>query len=147
MLLCSVTCLALVLSGWTALGAEKVFDFREEKLNTLPRGFRSAITGEGTPGEWKVIQDEVPSLMQPLTPQAQPLGRRPVLGQVARDRTDEHFPVLIYEDESFNDFTLTTRFKLVEGEDEQMAGIAFRIQDERNYYYIRASGLGSTFHF
>src|SRR5262245_52237519 len=112
MLCRSITCLAFLLSGWTVLSAEKVFDFREEKLNTMPRGFRSAITGEGAPGEWKVIQDEVPPLMQVLTPQAQPLGRRPVLAQVARERTDEHFPVLIYEDESYNDFTLTTRFKL-----------------------------------
>jgi hypothetical protein len=147
MLCRAITCLALVLSGWPSLGAEKVFDFRDEKINAMPRGFRSAVTGEGTPGDWKVVQDDVPSLMQTLTPQAQPLGRRPVLAQVARDRTDEHFPVLIYEDESFSDFTLTTRFKLVDGEDEQMAGIAFRVQDERNYYYIRASSLGSTFHF
>jgi Domain of Unknown Function (DUF1080) len=147
MLCRSITCVAILLSGWTALSAEKVFDFREDKLNTQPRGFRSAVTGEGTPGEWKVVQDDVPSLMPALTPQAQPLGRRPVLAQVARDRTDEHFPVLLYEDETFNDFTLSTRFKLVEGEEEQMAGIAFRAQDEKNYYYIRASGRGSTFHF
>ena len=31
--------------------------------------------------------------------------------------------------------------------DEQMAGIAFRIQDENNYYYIRSSALGGTFYF
>jgi hypothetical protein len=28
-----------------------------------------------------------------------------------------------------------------------MAGLAFRIQDEKNYYYVRASGLGNTFYF
>jgi hypothetical protein len=36
---------------------------------------------------------------------------------------------------------------LVEGAREQMAGIAFRFVDERNFYYIRASGLGNTFYF
>jgi hypothetical protein len=30
---------------------------------------------------------------------------------------------------------------------EQMAGIAFRIQNESNYYVVRASSLGSTFRF
>ena len=124
-----------------------MLDFQHEKINETPRGFRSAVTGEGSPGSWKVILDEVPSLMEPISPQAKPLGRRPVLAQLARETTDEHFPVLILEDETYSDFTLTTRFKLVDGAEEQMAGIAFRIQDENNYYYIRASGLGSTFHF
>jgi hypothetical protein len=30
---------------------------------------------------------------------------------------------------------------------EQMAGIAFRIRDETNYYVVRASSLGNTFRF
>jgi len=55
--------------------------------------------------------------------------------------------MLIYEEEVFGDFILATRFKIVEGVEEQMAGIAFRIQDERNYYYMRASALGGTFTF
>src|SRR4029078_4990880 len=45
------------------------------------------------------------------------------------------------------DFVLTTRFKTVDGLFEQMAGIAFRIQDTNNYYYVRASSLGNTFRF
>jgi hypothetical protein len=147
MLRASITTIVVLLSAWVALAAEKIFDFREDKVNESPRGFRSAVTGEGRPGEWKVILDEVPSLMEPVFPGAKPLGRRPVLAQLARETTDEHFPVLIFEDETFSDFTLTTRFKLVDGAEEQMAGIAFRVQDENNYYYIRASGLGSTFHF
>jgi hypothetical protein len=35
----------------------------------------------------------------------------------------------------------------VSGKAEQMAGIAFRIQDETNYYVLRASSLGNTFRF
>ena len=147
MLCRSIICLLVVLSGISGFGAELVFDFKQDKTNEAPRGFRSAVTGEGSPGDWKVLLEEVPSLLPAISPQAKPLGRRPVLAQVARETTDEHFPVLIYEDETFSDFTVTTRFKLVDGAEEQMAGIAFRVQDEKNYYYIRASGLGSTFHF
>src|SRR5262249_5664657 len=40
-----------------------------------------------------------------------------------------------------------TQFKTVSGTAERMAGIAFRIQDETNYYIVRASSLGSTFRF
>jgi hypothetical protein len=39
------------------------------------------------------------------------------------------------------------RFKMVDGVEEQMAGVAFRLQDERNYYYVRASALGNTLAF
>lgn len=139
--------LAVFLSGGAAFGAEKVFDFRQDKLNETPRGFRSTLAGTGQPGEWKIVQDEFPSMLAPLSPNAPGGGKRPVVAQLSRDRTDERFPMLVYEGETFGDFTLTTRFKLVDGAVEQMAGVAFRIQDERNYYYIRASGLGGTFYF
>src|SRR6185436_17050422 len=86
----------VVLSGWhSALAAEKVFDFREEKTGETPRAFRSAVAGEGQPGDWRVIQEEEPPLMAPVSPVARPLPKRPVLAQVARDKTDEHFPLLI----------------------------------------------------
>jgi hypothetical protein len=139
--------LAVFLSGGAVFGAEKVFDFRQDKLNETPRGFRSMLAGTGQRGEWKIVQDELPSLLAPLSPNAPGGAKRPVVAQLSRDRTDERFPMLVYEEETFGDFTLTTRFKLVDGAVEQMAGIAFRLQDERNYYYIRASGLGGTFYF
>jgi hypothetical protein len=105
------------------------------------------VSGEGKPGEWRILLDDVAPLLPPLTKQAKPTYKRAVLAQVAQDPTDEHFPLLIYDGQIFEDFTLTTRFKLVAGEKERMAGIAFRLQDENNYYYIRASGLGNTFNF
>jgi hypothetical protein len=138
---------AVLLSGSAALGAEKVFDFRHDPLNETPHGFRSTLAGTGQPGEWKIIEDDLPAAFAPASPNAPVRRRIPVLAQLSRDRTDEHFPILVYEDETFGDFTLTTRFKLVDGAVEQMAGIAFRLQDERNYYYIRASALGNSFYF
>lgn len=128
-------------------GAELAFDFRQEKVGETPRGFTSMLAGSGLPGEWKIVEDEVPSLLAPLSPNAPRGGRQGVLAQLSKDTTDERFPMLVYADETFGDFTLTTRFKLVSGTAEQMAGIAFRIQDEKNYYYIRASGLGNSFYF
>ena len=40
-----------------------------------------------------------------------------------------------------------TRFKTVDGVIEQMAGMAFRVQDEKNFYVVRASSLGNKFRF
>ena len=127
--------------------AEKVFDFSGLKPGELPPGFRSSVSGEGKPGEWKIVMDELQSAFPPIFPNTPNSNKRAVLAQVSRDRTDEHSPVLVYDDETFGDFTLTTRFKLVEGEVEQMAGIVFRYLDEKNFYYIRASGLGNSFYF
>ena len=137
----------LALLALTAVAAERRFDFSDVRENQVPPGFRSTVTGKGKPGDWHVVQDEVPPLLPPLSPQAPTVAKRPVLGQFAQDPADEHFPLLIYEDEAFDNFTLTTRFKTVKGVIEQMAGIAFRIQNETNYYVIRASSLGNTFRF
>jgi hypothetical protein len=130
------------LAGW---GAEKVFDFGTYPLNRPPAGFRSLLAGQGTPGEWKVIEADVPSLLTPFSPGAKPTLRQAAVAQLSRDKTDERFPILMFEEETFGDFTLTTRFKIVDGQEEQMAGIAFAIQDENNYSYVRASALGGTF--
>lgn len=127
--------------------AERKFDFSEVGENNPPPGFRSTVTGQGKPGDWKIIMDEVPPLLEPLTARATAVARKPVLAQLAQDPTDEHFPLLIYEGETIGDFTLTTRFKTVKGTVEQMAGVAFRIQNETNYYVVRASSLGNTFRF
>jgi len=130
-----------------AAAAERKFDFSEAVDGRPPAAFRSTVSGTGKPGDWRIILDEVPSLLPPITPGVASHARRPVLAQLSQDPADEHYPLLVLEDEVFADFTLTTRFKLVGGTNEQMAGIAFRIQDEKNYYYVRASGLGGTFYF
>lgn len=139
--------ISLIALGSTASAAERRFDFDAVPLNDIPPGFRSALSGSGTPGVWKIVLDEVPSLIPPITPNAPADPKRKVLAQVSGDITDERFPLLIFDEETYGDFTFSTRLKMAGGAIEQMAGIAFRLQDERNYYYVRASALGNTFRF
>ena len=129
------------------MAAEKVFDLTSAKINEAPPGFRSVLSGTGQPGEWKVVLDDVPLTFAPVTREAAQTRKIPVIAQLSQDRTDERFPLLVYEDEVFGDFKLTVRLKTVGGAVEQMAGVAFRLQDERNYYVVRASTLGRTFRF
>lgn len=129
-----------------AFGAELRLDFQDAPTNQPPPGFRATLAGNGKPGEWRVLLEELPPLIAAATP-GPATDRRPVLAQLSRDPTDERFPLLIYEEQSFDDFTLVTRFKTVGGAVEQMAGIAFRVQDEKNFYVVRASSLGNTFKF
>lgn len=127
--------------------ADRTFDFVDVPLNTTPPGFRSMLAGSGAPGDWRVVEDEVPSALPSLSGQSTRRTIRRVLAQVARDPVDERFPILVYEGELFGDFKATVQVKMMEGVKEQMAGLAFRIQDEKNYYYVRASALGGSLYF
>lgn len=133
--------------AFTSNGAELIFDFTGTPADKLPGGFRSLLAGRGKPGEWKVIHDELPSELAPLSDKGSATTRRAVIAQTGFDTTDERFPILLYDKETFGDFTLTTRFKLVDGVMEQMAGIAFHVRDADNFYVIRASGMGNNVRF
>jgi hypothetical protein len=135
--------LSIVLSS----AAELRLNFADFKVDEKPPGFDSRLAGEGKPGDWRIIMDEVPPLLAPLTEQAPVVTKRAVLAQLAADPTDERFPLLVYQGETFGNFKLSVRFKIMSGQKEQMAGIAFRLQDEKNFYVIRASALGKNVRF
>src|ERR1051325_7209800 len=137
----------LALLPLPVLAAERKFDFNALREGQIPPGFRSAVTGQGRPGDWKMILDDAPSAFPSLSSPVAAVTKRAVIAQLAQEPTDEHFPLLIFEDEIFADFTLTTRFKTIAGEKERMAVLAFRIQNETNYYVVRASSLGNTLRF
>jgi len=138
---------AVALSTSAARGAERFFDFSSLPEGRPPEGFVSALTGSGPPGDWKVVLAAAPTAFKPLTPNAPAGGKVGVLAQLSADPTEERFPALIFADEVFGDFTFTTKFKCVAGKVEQMAGVAFRYQDPKNYYVVRASGLGNNVRF
>ena len=62
--------LLAALLAWTASGAERVFNFGEYPFDQTPSNFVSAVSGRGDPGDWKVMLDEVPSLMPARDPNA-----------------------------------------------------------------------------
>jgi hypothetical protein len=135
--------LAWVLGGASVvLGAEKVFDFSTQLDGDRPANFTSAVAGEDEPGDWRV--KEVPLGEVGASSVS---TREVVVAQLARNPTDEHFPLLIYDEEVYRDFTLSAQIKLVEGEVERMGGLAFRLVNPTNFYVVRLSGLGNTVRF
>jgi hypothetical protein len=139
--------LALAVS---ASGAEIKIAFSEIAVGQSPTNFHHALAGTGQPGNWKIVADESPSALAPLMPQIASTAhtvRRPVLAQLSQDPTDEHFPMLIYDGQTFKDFKLATQFKIVGGTAEQMAGIVFRFENASNFYVLRASALGHNVRF
>jgi hypothetical protein len=120
----------------SATGAELRLDFGPAGVDATPPGFTNVLAGGGRPGLWRAVREEGPD----APPQI-------VLAQTSADVKDERFPMLVYEPGTFDDFTLTTKFKIVDGVAEQMAGIVFRYQDEKSFYVVRASALGSNVRF
>jgi hypothetical protein len=151
--------LALAVLARHLNAAERRFDFSTAPTNAPPPGCASTLSGEGKPGDWRVLLDAVPLESNALTTvplessnmvkaaTAPRMALKSVIGQVARDTTDNHYPMLMLGSEQYGDFTFTTRFKIVAGDKEQIAGVAFRLQDENNFYVARANVLSGTFYF
>ena len=127
--------------------AEIKFDFGQSPDGKLPPGFMSLVSGTGKPGDWTVM-DEITSPATPLilsniTTTLLANTVRPILAASSTDPAAGHCPILLFTNETFVDFNLTTHLKIVSGTTAPEAGIAFRVQDEKNYYVIRASTVGN----
>ncbi|MGP8199712.1 MAG: hypothetical protein ACLQU4_09450 [Limisphaerales bacterium] len=134
------------ITGWAvgASAAQIQFDFSKDAVDQTPPGFLSLVTGRGEAAHWKVVEEQVPPILAPLEPNAPGnTAKRAVLTVQSFNLDEDHFPVLLYTNEIFSDFTLTTRFKLAGGIVEPSAGLIFRAQDQSNYYVLRASAEGN----
>lgn len=127
--------------------ADRTFDFSTNTVGALPEGWRSFRAGTGKPADWKIVHADVPPLLAPISPNAPQVTKQAVLSQTNLDPTDERFPVVIFDQDRYADFNLSVRFKIVGGAIEQIAGVVFRVQDERNFYVVRASSLGGNLRF
>jgi hypothetical protein len=142
--------ISLLLSFACALlasAADTAFDLTTAPPGQPPKGFRSTLAGSGPSGDWKVLLVDAPTAFAPLAAAAAATRKIPAIAQLSTDPTDERFPLLIYEDQVLGDFTFSLRFNIVSGSIEQMAGVVFRLQDERNFYVVRASARGRNFRF
>ena len=124
--------------------AQIEFDFSLDPVGQQPPGFLNTVTGRGEPAQWKVVEEPVPPILAPIEPNApEHTTQRAVLTVQSFNLGEDHFPVLLFTNEIFGDFTLTTRFKIGGGIVEPSAGVVFRAQDQSNYYVVRASAEGN----
>ena len=135
----------LALGIFPAAAAERVFDWGEYELDRTPPGFLSTAPAEAAGGLWRIILDEVAPVMEPLSPKAARLARRPVLAQISQSDAARQLPMFIYKGADYGDCKIATRFKLAGGVLQQTAGIVFRFQNESNFYVARASASGRSF--
>ncbi|HEV2693653.1 MAG TPA: family 16 glycoside hydrolase [Verrucomicrobiae bacterium] len=136
-----------LLLALSASAATLEFNFADYEYNSTPTNFQSVLFGGGSPPVWKIISAEMPSAFSPLTGNTPSLNRVKVLAQTGEDMTDEHFPMFIYPGDIYRNFKFSTKFKIVSGITEEMAGIAFRFQNVSNFYVVRVSAAGHNVRF
>lgn len=112
---------------------ERVWNFDKDTAGKAPQGFSSALTGQGTIGEWTVMKE--------ATAPSQPN----VLAQTSQDKTDYRFALAIAEETNYKDLALSVKFKAISGKVDQGAGLIFRLRDKDNYYTVRANALENNF--
>ena len=95
----------------------------------LPAGWTVAMTHDGAPPRWEIVQDQ----SAPSPPN--------VLAQVSRDSTAGRFPLAIWDATTIRDGEVSVAFKTVDGSVDQAAGIVWRYRDPNNYYIVRANAL------
>jgi len=106
-------------SGPQELFTKESWNFDEDSPGDPPAG------AEGFSGTWEVRPDSD----APTEPNA-------------LCQTEEaQFPALALSDEEYTDLAMTTSFKPISGEEDQAAGLIFRVQDAGNYYIVRANAL------
>ena len=123
----------IVVSSAAAQSGKRTWNFDQSPVGRLPAGFTSALTGQGTVGQWSVMKDDT----APSAPN--------VLAQTSADATDYRFPLAIADDTSYRDLALSVKFKTLSGKVDQGAGLVFRLRDKDNYYIVRANALEDNY--
>ena len=99
-----------------------------------PDKFTFGLTGSGSPGEWRVVDD------------AGALNGR-ALAQLSKDRTDYRFPLAIYKSASAQNLDVVIHFKPVSGDVDRAGGVAIRLTTPNDYYVVRANALEDNVRF
>ncbi len=125
--------LTAAMTNASAQTGKRAWSFDQDPVGKMPSGFTSALTGQGTIGQWSVMKDD----SAPSPPN--------VLAQTSTDPTDYRFPLAIADDTNYKDLALDVKFKTISGKVDQGAGLVFRLKDKDNYYIVRANALEDNF--
>lgn len=123
-----VYCVGVLLCA-ALTASTQIFDFNKDKPGGPPKGFSTALTGQGKAGVWVVMKDD-----------AAP-NQGNVLAQMDADATGYRFPLCVYDGVTAKDLDISVKFKPVSGKKDQAAGVVWRYRDKDNYYIVRANAL------
>jgi len=98
--------------------------FDQNALGALPAGWRSGVTGRGSP-LWAVEAD----------------ATAPSKPNVLKQSGSGTFPWCVRTDASLPDGYVEVKFKPISGREDQAGGVVWRFKDGDNYYVARANAL------
>lgn len=125
---------AMAFMGLPVAALAQAVTFGDAPFGAPPSAFELGLTGQGTPGDWKIVEDVTAA------------GGR-ALAQVSVDRTDYRFPLAAYRQLTARNVEVTAHFKPVAGTVDQAGGVAVRLADFDNYYLARANALEDNVSF
>jgi len=104
-----------------------VFDFDHDAAGKPPKGFSLAVTGAG------------PSILWEVRPDSHAPSKPNILAQSGKAEPGENFALAILDGKILQFGEAAVRFKTVNGEEDQAAGIVWRYKDPQTYYVVRAN--------
>jgi hypothetical protein len=123
-------CLILALIGSTLHAANAALDLSKQKLGKAPKGFTAKVAGEGKAGKAVVREGQIPAI----------IGGDKIKGRLLEvtggGKNANHYTLIMLDALAPNDFSGSVRFRIIGGNIMPVAGIAFRAQDEKNYYLL-----------
>ncbi len=117
-----------------AIGLAQSISFADVPPSAVPTDFEPMRTGPGEFGRWQVVEDNDAS------------GGKAV-AQVSEDPTVNRFPLLVHKPTTLVDVEIRTKVKPVAGWVDQAGGLVVRLQDQDNYYLVRANALEDNVRF
>ncbi|HNX36322.1 MAG TPA: hypothetical protein PKM57_16995 [Kiritimatiellia bacterium] len=106
-----------------AASAQTTIRFGDLAPGALPASWQTGVTGKGA-ANWQVTNDTAQSR-----------------SRVLKQSGDATFCWAVKSDVKLSDGFVETKFKPVDGKEDQAGGIVFRFQDGKNYYVVRANAL------
>ena len=121
--------LALILPTLASVAAmttthAETLSFDRDAPGALPAGWRSGVTGRGSP-KWSVEAD----------------ASAPSRPNVLKQSGSGTFPWCVRSDASLADGYVEVKFKPLTGREDQAGGVVWRWKDGDNYYVARANAL------
>ena len=109
---------------------DTIINFENYEVDKLPNGFTQTATGKQQTLNWKVLNDN---------------GNKAV-AQLAKNKGN-YFNLLVLEQSSYENFTMSVRIKAVAGNEDRGGGLVWRYIDNNNYYIARCNPLEKNFRF
>ena len=134
-------CFLIAISAISLNAADAALDLAKQKLGKAPKGFTAKVAGQGKAGQAIVREGEIPATQ----------GNGKVKGRLIEvtggNKELNHYTLIMLDAAAPNDFSASLRFRIVAGNVMPVAGIAFRAQDELNYYLLAVKPIDTRLYW